>query len=101
MRAFFLSVSASFSTTFCFWAAMSSFVFSLSLEEKTHSREAVLETGEAQCSPQKPTLAEQHTQTSLLSYAKLFSGSAFTELLHTSTELSFVRNKTQCPGVCL
>jgi len=31
MRAFFLSVSASFSTTFCFCAAISSFVFSLSL----------------------------------------------------------------------
>lgn len=31
MRAFFLSVSASFSTTFCFWAAINSFVFSLSL----------------------------------------------------------------------
>lgn len=34
MRAFFRSVSASFSTTFCFCAAMSSFVFSLSLEGK-------------------------------------------------------------------
>lgn len=35
MRAFFRSVSASFSTTFCFWAAMRSFVFSLSLEGKS------------------------------------------------------------------
>ena len=32
MRAFFRSVSASFSTTFCFWAAIRSFVFSLSLK---------------------------------------------------------------------
>ena len=31
MMAFFLSVSASFSTTFCFWMEMSSFVFSPSL----------------------------------------------------------------------
>lgn len=34
IRAFFLSVSASFSTTFCFCAAISSFVFSLSLGSK-------------------------------------------------------------------
>lgn len=41
MRAFFRSVSASFSTTFCFWAAISSFVFSLSLEgRKVCSSEA-------------------------------------------------------------
>lgn len=32
MSAFFRSVSASFSTTFCFWAAISSLVFSASLK---------------------------------------------------------------------
>ena len=35
ITAFFLSVSASFSTTFCFWLAISSFVFSASLKHKT------------------------------------------------------------------
>lgn len=44
MRAFFRSVSASFSTTFCFWAAMRSFVFSLSLKwRKVCSCEAIVE----------------------------------------------------------
>lgn len=44
MRAFFRSVSASFSTTFCFWAAMRSFVFSLSLKgRKVCSCEATVE----------------------------------------------------------
>lgn len=37
MRAFFLSVSASFSTTFCFCAAIRSFVFSLSLGSQKQS----------------------------------------------------------------
>lgn len=32
MSAFFRSVSASFSTTFCLWAAISSLVFSASLQ---------------------------------------------------------------------
>ncbi len=34
MRAFFLSVSASFSTTFCVWTLIISFVFSVSLKRK-------------------------------------------------------------------
>lgn len=40
MSAFFRSVSASFSTTFCLWAAISSLVFSASLqEEKSYPEE--------------------------------------------------------------
>lgn len=47
MRAFFLSVSASFSTTFCFCAAISSFVFSLSLvRQKGQLQTSSLECGQ-------------------------------------------------------
>lgn len=41
MTAFFLSVSASFSTTFCVWAAMSSFVLSLSLRDKQKQKKVI------------------------------------------------------------
>lgn len=48
MSAFFRSVSASFSTTFCFWAAISSLVFSASLQgEKHYHREMKLGSSSA------------------------------------------------------
>lgn len=48
ISAFFRSVSASFSTTFCFWAAISSLVFSASLQgEKWYHRETVLGSSSA------------------------------------------------------
>ncbi|CAK7296273.1 hypothetical protein VULLAG_LOCUS5310 [Vulpes lagopus] len=62
MRAFFRSVSASFSTTFCFWAAMRSFVFSLSLKgKKVCSCEAAMEKAsqDLHCPPEKPNFAAE------------------------------------------
>lgn len=48
MTAFFRSVSASFSTTFCFWAAISSLVFSASLQgEKPQHMETELGSSSA------------------------------------------------------
>lgn len=52
ISAFFRSVSASFSTTFCFWAAMSSLVFSASLQGK---RQYCMKTEQGSSSANKGT----------------------------------------------
>lgn len=71
MSAFFRSVSASFSTTFCFWAAISSLVFSASLQgEKQYQKET---DGEQLCKPgmkgqqdrKKPTSCQHHVLTAM------------------------------------
>lgn len=69
MSAFFRSVSASFSTTFCFWAAISSLVFSASLQgEKHYHRETELGSSSANQGTRgqgdkKPTSCQHHVLT--------------------------------------
>lgn len=69
MSAFFRSVSASFSTTFCFWAAISSLVFSASLQgEKRYYRDTELGSSSANQGTRgqgdkKPTSCQHHVLT--------------------------------------